>query len=120
MIVVRQKLLLLPVIFLPFIIFFCSSQGMIYKLGEAEGNLFKLVYSALFIVVVNVLLLYRIKYVTIALLLFVMPVTLFWNPLIVAPSKLSVGLPEQLTRSNSRDLKYDGRILVVGGDKLAN
>lgn len=118
-IIVRQKLLFLPLIFLPFIIFFCGNQGMVYKLSEAEGNLFKLVYIACFIVIVNVLLLYRIKYVTLALLLFTLPVTLFWNPLIVAPSYITVALPEQVS-SNNENLRYDGRILVSGDFLFGN
>ena len=113
-IAVRKMMLLLPVVLLPFIIFFCSNHAFAHKLSEPEGNSQKLALVACGIVIINVLLLCKIKYVTLALLLFVMPVTLFWNPIIVAPSHVSVGLPEQL-KGDTKDLAYDGRILVTNG-----
>lgn len=118
-IIVRQKMMLLPIFLLPFVIFFCRNQEFIQRLNDTEGNLFKIIYIVCFIVAINVLLLYRIKYVTLALLLYVTPVTLFWNPIIIAPSHVSVSLPKMLSE-NPGNLKYDGRMLVIGDAMQTN
>ena len=114
-----QKLLLLILILFPFAVFFCRNYEFIHKFCEKEGNLLKIVYIVSFVLIINVIILYRIKYVAFALLLFVTPVTLFWNPIIVAPSHLHVSLPSQIS-DNNQSVNYGGRMLVIGGGKLAN
>lgn len=79
---------------------------------EVDDHLSKWMYIVFFVITINVLLLYKIKYVTFALLLFVMPVTLLWNPVIVAPSHVGVNLPKQL-RAMPENLNHDGRFLII-------
>lgn len=108
-IAVKYKLLFLSLYLVPFIIFFFRNQDLLNYFRE--NYLSKLIYIVLFIIIIHATFLYRIKYVTLALLLFIAPITLFWNPIIIAPSHVGVNLPEQIVNDQSK-VKYGGRFLV--------
>lgn len=104
------RLVLLGLYLVPFLVFLCTNRDLVDYL--AENYSCKLACIAAFVVLVHAVFLFRIKYVTLVLLLFVAPVTLFWNPVTVAPSYVDVNLPEQI-RNKPADLKHDGRFLVI-------
>jgi hypothetical protein len=109
---IRHKFIIFALSLVPFIIFFCRRQELVNNLTADYRS--KFICILFFIIAVNLILIYRIKYVTVALLLFVLPVTLFWNPIIIAPSYVQVTLPQQIRSAAHENLKYDGRILVMG------
>ena len=109
---IRHKFIILALSLVPFIVFFCRRQELVNNLTSAF--LSKFICILFFIVAVNLILIYRIKYVSAALLLFVLPVTLFWNPIIVAPSHVQIMLPQQISTAGQGNIKYGGRILVMG------
>lgn len=113
---IRLRFVLLCICLLPFVVFFLRNNELVDYLEENYFS--ELITIVMFIVFVHVVLIYRIKYIALSLLLFMMPVTLFWNPLIVAPSYLSVSLPQQL--NEQADLKYNGRLLVADGGLMSN
>jgi len=110
---IRHKIVPLAVCLLPFVVFFCRNRELVSYL--AENELLKFICIVFFIAAVHFIFVYRIRYVTAALLLFVLPFTLFWNPLIVAPSSVKLNLPAQMS-GKPADLRHGGRILVMTGD----
>lgn len=109
---IRHKFIIFELSLVPFIIFFCRRHELVNSLAADYRS--KFICILFFIIAVNFLLVYRLKYVTTALLLFVLPVTLFWNPLTVAPSHVEITIPQQIRSTGPENLKYDGRILVMG------
>jgi len=107
---IKHKFLFFSTCLLPFIIFFARNRELVDFIRE--NYLSKFIYILFFIIIIHAVFIYRIKYVVLALLLFTAPVTLFWNPLVVAPSYVSVNLPGKLTAQQS-GLKHDGRFLVA-------
>ena len=77
-----------------------------------ENHLCQLIYIAAFVVIIHLLFIYRIKYLPAALLLFTVPFTLLWNPLIVSPSYVKVNLPQQI-ESDHAGLRHGGRFLLI-------
>ena len=106
----RFRPLLLAACLLPFLIFFYRNQEITdyYK----ENYLYRLSYIIAFIAVIHLLFLYRIKYLTAAMLLSTLPFTLLWNPVIVAPSYVKVNLPEQIAGSHD-EMRHGGRFLLI-------
>lgn len=109
---IKHKFIIYALSLLPFVIFFCLNKEL--ENSFAKNYLSKFIYILFFIIIINLVLIYKIKYITISLLLFVTPVTLFWNPIIIAPSHLQVNVPEQIQIKNHGHVKYDGRLLIVG------
>ena len=109
---IRYKFIIFGLSLVPFIIFFCRRHELVHTMMADYKS--KFICILFFIIAVNFLLVYRLKYVTAALLLFVLPVTLFWNPITIAPSHVRITLPQQMRSTSPENLKYDGRILVMG------
>lgn len=106
----RFRPVLLAACLLPFLLFFYRYREITDYYLENYKN--RLLYIIIFAVIIHVVFLYRIKYLTIAVLLFTAPVTLLWNPVIIAPSYVRVNLPEQIENDRA-DLRHDGRFLLV-------
>jgi len=106
----RYRIILLCIYLLPFFIYFYRNPELVNYLKE--NYLSRLLYIVFFATAIHFIFLYRIRYIALALLLFVAPVTLLWNPLVVAPSYLRINLPAQLPE-NGADLKYGGRFMVI-------
>lgn len=100
----------------PFIVFFFRNHDLVSFFSHKFTS--KLVLIVFAIVLIHVIFFYRIKYIAAALLLFVAPFTLFWNPVIIAPSHVDVNLPEALSHDTPAGLRHDGRFLVITGNYM--
>lgn len=106
----KFRLVLFAACLVPFLVFYYKNPEIAdyYK----ENHLCQLIYIAAFVVIIHLLFIYRIKYLPAALLLFTVPFTLLWNPLIVSPSYVKVNLPQQI-ESDHAGLRHGGRFLLI-------
>lgn len=113
---VKHKFILLCFYLVPFIIFVQKNKELIEFFRQNYVS--SLIYITISVITAHAIFLYRTKYIALAMLLFTAPVTLFWNPIIVAPSYINVNLPREL--SNQKDLKYNGRFLIADNFPVSN